>query len=145
MIVIDEAQDLDDNHALETIRLLLNFEHHAVAAMTVLLVGQPSLLPILDRMPELDERLAVKCLIRRLSLEESFSYIQHRLQAAGAQREIFDATALEAVHHLALGVPRRINRLCDLALLIGFAEERSLIGREQIEAVSEELVAVVPE
>ena len=145
VVVIDEAQDLEESYSLETIRLLLNFEFDAVAGMTVLLAGQPSLLPILDRMPELDERLAVKCLLRRLTLEETISYIEHRLEAAGAQREIFDATALEAVHHLSLGVPRRINRLCDLALLIGFAEERPAISRPQIEAVSEELVAVVPE
>lgn len=145
VVVIDEAQDLDGSDTLETIRLLLNFEHESVPSMTVLLAGQPSILPILDRMPELDERLAVKCLIRRLSLEETISYVHHRLQAVGSQREIFDATALESIHHLTLGVPRRINRLCDLALLIGFAEERTSIGREQIEAVSEELVAVVPE
>jgi len=145
VVVIDEAQDLSDYHTLETIRLLLNFEHNAIAGMSLLLAAQPSLLPVLERMPELDERLAVKCLLRRLTMEETFSYIDHRLQAAGAQREIFDATALEAVHHLSLGVPRRINRLCDLALLIGYAEERTALGREQIEAVSEELVAVVPE
>jgi general secretion pathway protein A len=113
--------------------------------MTVLLVGQPSLLPVLDRMPELDERLAVKCLLRRLTLEETISYVHHRLQATGASREIFDVSALEAVHNLSLGVPRRINRLCDLALLIGFAEERTTITHQQIEAVSQELVAVVPE
>jgi general secretion pathway protein A len=145
VVVIDEAQDLDEMSTLETVRLLLNFEHEAVAAMTVLLVGQPSILPVLDRTPQLDERLAVKCLLRRLSLEETFGYIQHRLEAAGARREIFDATALEAIHHLTLGVPRRINRLCDLALLIGFAEERQILGREQVESVSEELVTVAPE
>ena len=93
LVVVDEAQDLDNYHSLETIRLLLNFEHNAVAAMTVLLVGQPSLLPILDRMPELDERLAVKCLLRRLTLEETVSYIHHRLQATGCSREIFQADA----------------------------------------------------
>jgi general secretion pathway protein A len=145
VIVIDEAQDLADNRALETIRLLLNFEYHATAALTVLLVGQPALLPVLDRMPELDERMAVKCLLRRLTLEESISYVHHRLQAAGARQEIFDSSALEAVHHLSLGVPRRINRLCDLALLIGFAEERACLSCAQIEAIAEELVAVAPE
>jgi general secretion pathway protein A len=145
VIVIDDAQDLAETGALETIRLLLNFEHGATAAWTVLLVGQPSLLPVLDRMPELDERMAVKCLLRRLTLEESISYVHHRLQAAGARQEIFDNAALETVHHLALGVPRRINRLCDLALLIGFAEERTHLGSEQIEAIAEELVAVAPE
>ncbi len=145
VVVIDEAHDLADNQALETIRLLTNFEFAATTPLTVLLVGQPSLLPVLDRLPELDERLTVKCLLRRLTLEESMGYVLHRLQAAGAQRDIFDGSALEAVHHLSLGVPRRINRLCDLALLIGFAEERTTIGRAQIEAVAEELVAVVAE
>jgi len=145
VVVIDEAQDLDQHDSLETVRLLLNFEHESVPAMTVLLVGQPALLPVLERTPELDERLAVKCLLRRLALEETISYIEHRLEAAGAERQILDPSALEAVHHLSLGVPRRINRLCDLALLIGFAEERPVIGREQVESVAEELVAVVPE
>ena len=37
------------------------------------------------------------------------------------------------------------NRLCDLALLVGFAEERQTIGPAQLEAVSQELVAVAPE
>jgi general secretion pathway protein A len=37
-------------------------------------------------------------------------------------------------------VPRRINRLCDLALLIGYAEEQRSIGARQIEAVGQELV-----
>jgi general secretion pathway protein A len=145
VVVIDEAHDLDDHRCWETIRLLLNFQYQSAAAMTVLLAGQPAVLPILDHMPELDERLAVKCLMRRLNLEETISYVQHRLQAAGAQRELFRTDALEAVHELALGVPRRINRLCDLALLIGFAEERDQLGHEQIESVAEELVAVVPE
>jgi type II secretory pathway predicted ATPase ExeA len=145
VVVIDDAQDLDDGRSLETVRLLLNFEHQGATTFTLLLVGQPSLLPVLDRMPELDERLAVKCLLRRLTLEETISYVHHRLQAAGAQREIFEAGAVEAIHHCSLGVPRRINRLCDLALLVGFAEERETVGEHQIEAVAEELVAVVPD
>jgi type II secretory pathway predicted ATPase ExeA len=145
VVVIDEAQDLDDADTLETVRLLLNFEFQGQSPLTVLLVGQPSLLPVLDRTAELDERLAVKCLLRCLSLEETISYVHHRLQAAGARQEIFQPDALEAVHYLAHGVPRRINRLCDLALLIGFAEERESIDQEKIEAIAEELMAVVPE
>ena len=43
------------------------------------------------------------------------------------------------------GIARRINRLCDLALLIGYAEERRSITAAQLESVSEELVAISPE
>jgi general secretion pathway protein A len=67
------------------------------------------------------------------------------MQAAGATREIFDPSALETLHRLTHGVPRRVNRLCDLALLIGYAEERATIAGSQIEAISDELVNVAPE
>lgn len=145
IVIIDEAHLLDDSASLETMRLLLNFEHRSKPALTLLLVGHPSLLPTLDRTPELDERIGVKCLLRRFSLDETVSYATHRLNAAGATRPIFESGALEAVHHLSHGVPRRINRLCDLALLIGFAEERGTLGASQIEAVADELVTVAPE
>ena len=122
VLVIDEAQHLCESGTLETVRLLLNLETPAGPAFTLLLVGQPLLLPTLDRMPTLDERLGVKCLIRPFKMEESIGYVQHRLQAAGAARPIFEDRALAAIHRLSHGSPRRINRLCDLALLIGYAE-----------------------
>lgn len=145
VLVIDEAQHLCEEGALETVRLLLNLETPVGSAFTLLLVGQPLLLPTLGRMPELDERLGVKCLIRPFKMEESSAYVRHRLQAAGAVLPIFDDAALAAVHRLSHGSPRRINRLCDLALLIGYAEERTRIGEAQIVAVAEELTTVTPE
>ena len=60
----------------------------------------------------------MKCLLRPLNLEETISYVNHRLTAAGATRTIFETDGLEALFYLTRGLPRRINRLCDLALLI---------------------------
>jgi general secretion pathway protein A len=145
VLIIDEAHLLRDTGGLDTLRLLLNLQVQGVPAMTLVLIGQTVILPALDRLPELDERLGVKCLLRRFTLEESMAYVSHRLNAAGAKRRIFDSSALEAEHQLGHGVPRQINRLCDLALLIGFADERPAISAAQIEAVSDELMAVVPE
>lgn len=145
VIAVDEAHLLDDTHTLEALRLLLNFDTGVTPGLTLLLIGQPGLLPILDRMPGLEERMGVKCLLRPLTLEETISYVSHRLQAAGAHRPIFEPEALDTLFHLTGGLPRRINRLCDLALLIGYAEERQLIPAAQLEAVHEELVSVAPE
>ncbi|MCO6456299.1 MAG: AAA family ATPase [Pirellulaceae bacterium] len=142
VLVLDEAHLIHDPRALETLRLLLNFEFDGQSALTLLLVGHPPLLTTLERIPEFDERIAVKCLLKRFRLEESVSYVHHRLQAAGARQTIFENDALEAIHRLAYGIPRRINRLCDLALLVGFAEERTVIDAAQIAAVAEDLVAV---
>ena len=142
VIAIDEAQLLVGGDTLETIRLLLNFESAGQPGLTLLLVGQGSLLPTLARMPGLDERFGVKTLLRPLTQDETASYVQHRLRAAGATRNIFDASALETIHALTHGIPRQINRLCDLALLIGFAEEVQTITGPHVEGVCEELVAV---
>ena len=145
VLVVDEAHLLEGQRTFEALRLLMNFEVAARPALTVLLVGQTSLLPLVERLPQLDERLGVKCLLGAMSVEETMSYVQHRLALAGAARPIFSPSALEAIHRHARGLPRRINRLCDLALLIGFAEDRQSIGEAEIEAVSEELVTVAPE
>ncbi len=145
VMVIDESHLLKDMGTLETMRLLLNFQTDDQPDLTLLLVGQPNLLTALSRTSSLEERIAVKCLLRPFTVEETVSYISHRLTAAGSAHMIFDQEALERIHALSFGIPRRINRLCDLALLIGYAEDRTTISPAHIDAVSEELVAVAPE
>ena len=145
VVVIDEAHLIGDGQTLEALRLLLNFEFAGQPGMTLLLAGQPGILPILDRTPQLEERLGVKCLLRPLTQSETSEYVGHRLSLAGAAEPIFDTDALRTLHELTHGIARRINRLCDLALLIGYAEERNRITSQQLESVSRELVTVVPE
>jgi general secretion pathway protein A len=142
LIVIDEAHLLCGTDTMETLRLLLNYE----PAWTVVLAGQPALLPALQRMPELEERLGVKCLLRRFNADETAAYISHRLRAAGAAdvHAIFEPPALEAIHQRADGVPRKINRLADMALLTGFAEERPTVEADSIQAIADELESIGP-
>ncbi len=145
VVVIDEAHLLGDRETLEAIRLLTNFETSGRPAMTLVLSAQPGLLPVLDRNPQLEERLAVKCLLRPLTETETAEYVDHRLKQAGAERPLLDAGAVRVLQELTGGIARRINRLCDLALLIGYAEQQRSITAAQLEAISEELVAVAPE
>ena len=145
MLVIDEAHLLDSVHTFEALRLLLNFEPGGTPALTLLLVGEPSILPVLDRMPQWEERLGVKCLLKPFNEAETAAYVEHRLRVAGATRSIVDSDAMPTLHALTHGIARQINRLCDLALLVGFAEERSTLSAEHFEAVCQELVAVALE
>lgn len=145
VLAIDDAQLLDGNRTFETLRLLLNQEAGGRPLLTLLLIGQPALLPMMERMPHFEERLAAKCLLRPLTIEETMSYVSHRLTVAGAQQPIFETAALETLFQLTHGVPRRINRLCDLALLIAFAEEQPAVGPAHIEAVAQELAVAAVE
>ncbi len=145
VIIVDEAHLLEQHNLLEPLRLLLNIaaaDSQGEAAWTLVLVGQPTLLSHVERYPALDERLAVKCMLNRFLSEETVAYIQHRLREAGADAEkIFEFSALERIHVLTQGIPRRINRLCDLALMVGFAEDRSSISVELVDNVHSDLAA----
>jgi general secretion pathway protein A len=144
VVVIDEAHLLEDCGALETLRLLLNFEVDAQPTFTLLLVGQMGLVSAVGRLPSLEERVAVKALLRAFSEEETAAYVRHRLDASGAVREIFTPDALEALHYITHGTARQINRLGDLALLVGYADRLPQLTAHQVEAVSEELVTLSP-
>lgn len=140
VILVDEAHLLDGNRTFEALRLLLNCEYQGSPTATLVFVGQTSLLPVVARMPALEQRLAVKCLLRSLTHDETHAYVQHRLQTAGGATNLFEPEALDAVHEIAQGTPRDVNRLCDLALLLGFADEASTIDADRIQTVARELV-----
>lgn len=143
VVAIDEAHLLESFGTIETLRLLLNLANeprNAESALTLVLCGSPNLIAHLSRHTSLEDRIAVRCVIERFGLEDTTRYIRHRLKAAGnASPTIFDRSAIEMVQHLASGVPRRINRLCDLALMIGFAQERKFIDAATIESAHAEL------
>lgn len=142
VIVVDEAHLLEDSGLLETLRLLLNLQSEGHAVFTLLFLGQTSLLSAMQRHATLDERLDMKMLLQSFNADETASYINHRLQAAGATREIFAIDALQAAHQLTGGIPRQLNRLCDLALVVGFAARQHTIDAEQLHSVNAELVTV---
>jgi general secretion pathway protein A len=142
VLIVDEAHLLDSTRTFEALRLLLNQEHDGQPMLSIVFVGQTALLPTLSRLPALEQRLGVKCLLRSFTHDETHAYVQHRLQAASGRPDLFDADALDALYAVTRGVPREINRVCDLALLLGYADEATSIDAERIEAVARELVDV---
>lgn len=145
VIIVDEAQLLEQHELLEPLRLLLNVaasDSDGESAWTLVLAGQPTLLSQVERYHALDERLAVKCMLNRFLQDETAAYIQHRLRSAGSESDdIFEADAIERIHLLTQGIPRRINRLCDLALMVGYAEDLTSISAATIDNVHGDLAA----
>ena len=86
-------------------------------------------------MPQLAQRFGVKCRLQEFDLAQTTTYITHRLGIHGGGREIFSDQAIEAIHRNSAGIPRRINNLCDLALLMGSQQETELIRPELIESI----------
>ena len=137
LIVIEEAHLIEDQKVFHAIQLLLNYRDEA--RFTVLLCGQPALLSRIERLDELNERIGIKSLIHPLSREETAEYVQHRLSIAGLNDPVFDESSLNEIHELSGGIPRRINRIADLSLLVGYADSMSTIGPRDVESVADEI------
>ncbi len=141
VLVIDEAQNLSAG-VLEQLRLLTNLETSDRKLLQIILIGQPELRRLLAQ-PEL-EQLAQRVIARfhldALSEPETVRYVAHRLEVAGHTGALpFDRAALRRIHRLTGGVPRRINLLCDRALLGAYVEGRSTIGRRIVDRAAAEV------
>ena len=144
VLLIDDAHLIERHTAepdrvWETLRLLTGLAGPRRPSLTCLLVGRTVLLPGLQGVAALADQLDVACVLRPFDEAETAAYVSHRLTAAGASRSLFDAAALAAIHRWTGGVARRIDRLADLALLVGYSEEWHRIGGPQIDAVAADL------
>jgi general secretion pathway protein A len=142
VLIIDEAQSLSAE-VLEQLRLLTNLETNQRKLLQIILIGQPELRDMLAR-PEL-EQLAQRVIARyhlgALSERETARYIQHRLAVAGLGTAMpFDARAVQRIHALARGVPRRINLLCDRALLGAYASGKAMADVRIVDKAAAEVL-----
>ncbi len=141
VLIIDEAQNLQAE-VLEQLRLLTNLETNERKLLQIVLIGQPELRTMLAR-PEL-EQLAQRVIARfhldALTAAESNQYIAHRLAVAGHTGALpFDGPALQRIHRLARGVPRRINLLCGRSLLGAWASGAARVNRRVVDKAAEEV------
>jgi type II secretory pathway predicted ATPase ExeA len=136
VVVIDEAQLIDDRAIFEAIRLLLNFTTDGSPDLFLLLVGCAEFLLELPR--TLTDRLASHCLIGPFTEEETASYVRGKLAAAGATTPLFTPEALVTLHRAGEGLPRRLNRLADLALLIAYAKDLPIADEETVAIAARE-------
>jgi general secretion pathway protein A len=143
VLVIDEAQNLSPA-VLEQLRLLTNLETSERKLLQIILIGQPELRTMLAR-PEL-EQLAQRVIARYhlgpLSVAETGAYVAHRLAVAGVNAATpIPASLAPSIHRLTHGVPRRINLLCDRALLGAYAGNSREVTRTILRRAAGEVFA----
>ncbi len=146
VLIIDEAQNLAPE-VLEQLRLLTNLETHERKLLQIVLIGQPELRQMLAR-PELEQlaqRVIARFHLEALSAAETVSYVQHRLNVAGLTGPMpFPPAVLKDIHRRTRGVPRRINLLCDRALLGAYAEGRKEVALSTVAKAAAEVFADGP-
>jgi general secretion pathway protein A len=145
VVLIDEAQSLKP-HVLEQLRLLSNLETEREKLLTVVLVGQPELRDMLDQpaLRQLSQRITSRSHLDPLNLEQTRSYVRHRLVVAGGSGSEISDHAVQRVYLLSGGVPRLVNLLCDRALLGAFGRGQRSVDVALVETAAAEVLPQLP-
>lgn len=136
LLIVDEAQNLNPE-AMESLRMLSNINADKFQLLQIILVGQPELKDMLAR-PDLQQfaqRVSVDFHVTPFDAADVQNYIEHRLKIAGRETPLFTPEACAKIAEFTRGVPRKINTLCDTALVYGFSGESELIDLNIIEEV----------
>jgi general secretion pathway protein A len=115
--------------------------------LQIVLVGQLNLLDVLAEadMRQLDQRIALRAMLKPLTREEVEAYIAHRVSVArGSSSVSFGGPAIDTVYAISGGVPRVINLLCDRALMLGAQEGAAVITPDLIREAASALTLKVP-
>jgi len=125
VVIIDEAQNLSPE-ALEQVRLLTNLETSKEKLLQIVLLGQPELRDLLQRreLRQLAQRITARYHLSPLGPKDTHLYVRHRMQVAGAERNPFRRSAMNALYQRSQGIPRLINIIADRSLISAFAKER---------------------
>ncbi len=142
VIIVDEAQLIDDDSVFEELRLLMNFQTDDRFLVTILLIGSPELAVKVRRLKHLDQRIAIRYHLNTLDDAHTANYVAHRLKMAGRSTRIFTEEAIKLIFDFTRGTPREINNLCDIALLVGYSKRLTEIDERVIADVIKDMVGV---
>lgn len=129
VLIIDEAQNLGAE-MLEELRMLTNINSGKDELLQIILAGQPELRALITR-PELRQfaqRVTATYHIDPFELADTRAYIRHRLELVGGQGDEFTPSAIRYIFEESGGVPRMINKLCDLALVYAATAGQAKVG-----------------
>jgi general secretion pathway protein A len=141
VVFIDEAQNLPRT-TLEQIRMLSNLETEREKLIQIVLVGQPELQEILasPTLRQINDRIMLRYHLEPLKRADVKRYIEHRLSVAGGDGQLdFSEGAFDKIFEFSRGYPRRINAICDRALLVAYTESARLIEKDTIENAMEDI------
>lgn len=144
-LIVDEAQNLGAE-TLEELRMLTNINSGKDELLQIILVGQPELRELIRR-PELRQfaqRVTATYHLEPMDLETTRDYVIHRLRHVGGSGEEFTSEALRHIHQESEGIPRVVNKLCDLALVYASSAGEPKVSATTIDELTRDGLILKP-
>jgi len=136
IVLLDDADCADDRMLAQVTRLARHGPSNE-SRLTMILAGRPEKIGRLgDQLLELAEL--------RIDLEpwnqaDTANFLNTSLTHAGSKSQVFSESAIDRLHDLTHGVPRRAAQLADLSLLAGAGANLPQIDAAVVESVYHEL------
>jgi general secretion pathway protein A len=136
VLLLDDVDQADDR-VLQHVARLARFDPSPETRLTIVLAGRNGVTAKLgDSLLGLVElRIDVEAWQR----DDTQQYVKSLLSQADRQKPVFAERAVDRLHELADGIPRRISQLADLALLAGAGQNLDQIDAGVVEAAYQEL------
>lgn len=140
VLVIDEAQYLN-NHILDDLKILMNFDYDSLNCFTLILSGEPHLNITLSKATNeaLRQRITVHYEFQGLDPGEVSLYISHKLRLAGGSDSVLSPDAQSAIVGASSGNPRVVDNIMTTALMLGAQLKKNTIDADVIMAAVNEL------
>ena len=135
LLIADEAHTLPPR-LFEELRLLTNMVRNGNPRIRLIMAGGPVLEERFaqPRMASFNQRIAARCYLEPFTANESSEYVRAQTAGAGADPDqVWDETALRAIHRHANGCPRLINQLCDQALVLAASASCRQLAESEID------------
>ncbi len=134
--LLDDADQADPG-VLQQVTRLARLDPSPETRLTLVLAGHN------ERIAKLGEPLR-ELVDLRIEVEpwepaDTEEFLHERLAQAGRQSPVFAEGAVARLHELSHGIPRRISRLADLALLAGAGQQLQQIDAGVVDEVYQEL------
>ncbi|MRU15662.1 ATPase [Roseovarius sp. A21] len=144
-LIVDEAQNLGTD-TLEELRMLTNINSGKDELLQIILVGQPELRDMIRR-PELRQfaqRVTAAYHLEPMDLDTTQAYVEHRLHHAGGNGKEICYEAIRHIHEESDGIPRVVNKLCDLALVYASSAGEEKVGAGAIQELVQDGLILKP-
>lgn len=143
LLIVDKAQNLTAE-ALEEVCMLSKLRTENQVSFQIMLVGETQLIDKIKncKLSRLSMSIAVHCQLTGLDRREPGKYIAFRLLRAGGMPDLFTSDAVDAIYSITGGIPRSINRLCQAALVFGYAVGSRTIGDMIIEKLTGDRIGI---
>lgn len=139
LLAIDDAHNITDLNLLEDLRMLFNIEYEGVPVISMIIAGQEQVHTRLAEASRFDSKVAMRVALQPFTSEETNAYVLSRIRNSGCSRGIFTKQAAELIYSASAGNAGNINRLCELALITGYANNKDRIRPDMVKTVAAEL------